>query len=84
MYLPYLRVTVYFLPDWCAVSRYVQLAKRMGLEDVRTEDWSDYVAPFWPAVMASALVPRNFFRMLRSGWTTIKGAIASVSKSIHM
>ena len=35
-------------------------------------------APFWPAVVRSALVPRNFFRMLRTGLTTIKGAIAAV------
>ena len=43
---------------------------------------SEFVAPFWPAVFFSALVPRNFFRMLRSGWTTVKGAIATVIESV--
>jgi tocopherol O-methyltransferase len=62
------------------VSKYVQLADKLGLKEVKTDDWSQFVAPFWPAVFFSALVPKNFFRMIRSGWTTIKGAIATVSQ----
>ena len=49
----------YFLPDWCPASRYVSLAKERGLTDVRSEDWSTYVAPFWPAVFKSAMRPRK-------------------------
>ena len=41
----------YFLPDWCAASRYVELMKSQGLLDVRSADWSEFVAPFWPAVL---------------------------------
>eukprot|EP01038_Epipyxis_sp_PR26KG_P006034 gene6034-8308_t len=67
----------YYLPDWVPASKYVEIANSLGLEDVRSADWSEFVAPFWPAVMRSALVPKNFFRMLRTGKTVLKGAIAS-------
>lgn len=59
-------------------SHYVEVANKLGLEDVRVDDWSEYIAPFWPAVFRSALVPRNFFRMMRTGVTTFKGAIATL------
>ena len=39
---------------------------------------SPFLPLFWPAVFFSALVPRNFFRMMRTGITTIKGAIATL------
>jgi len=68
----------YYLPDWVPPSKYMQLATSMGLEDVRQDDWSQFIAPFWPAVFFSSLVPRNFFRLLRTGKTTIKGAIATL------
>ena len=68
----------YYLPDWVPASHYRDLAMDLGLEDVRVADWSPYIAPFWPAVFFSALVPRNFFRMVRTGITTIKGAIATL------
>lgn len=68
----------YFLPAWVPGSTYVNIAKDLGLGDVRFADWSEFVAPFWPAVFRSALVPRNFLRMMRTGMTTIKGAIATL------
>lgn len=68
----------YFLPEWVAPSEYHRIAKKLGLEDIRTDDWSDFIAPFWPAVFWSSLVPRNFFRLLRTGKTTIKGAVATL------
>lgn len=70
---------VYYLPAWVPASDYVKLVNDLGLKDVRSDDWSTYVLPFWPAVIRSALVPTNFFKMIRSGMMTIKGAIASVS-----
>lgn len=68
----------YYLPDWCPASTYVALAKSHGLEDIRQADWSEFIAPFWPNVLKSSLNPRNFFRLLRTGLTTIKGAIATL------
>lgn len=68
----------YYLPAWVPPSEYVAIAHELGLQDVRVTDWSEFVLPFWPAVIRSALVPGNFFRMVRSGMTTVKGAIASL------
>ena len=68
----------YYLPAWVPGSRYVEIAKDLGLKDIRFADWSEFVAPFWPAVFRSALNPKNFFRMMRTGMTTIKGAIATL------
>nr|CAD1818582.1 unnamed protein product [Ananas comosus var. bracteatus] len=49
--------------------------KSLSLEDIRTADWSENVAPFWPAVIRSALTWRGFTSLLRSGWKTIRGAL---------
>lgn len=68
----------YYLPDWVPASKYMQLATSMGLEDIRQDDWSEFIAPFWSAVVVSSLKPRNFLRLMRTGKTTIKGAIASL------
>ena len=68
----------YYLPQWVPLSSYVKLARQAGLEDVRSADWSEFVKPFWAAVFMSALRPRNFFRMLQSGWTVVKGALATL------
>ena len=68
----------YYLPEWVPPSEYHRIANKLGLEDIRTDDWSDFIAPFWPAVFRSSLVPSNFLRLLRTGKTTIKGAIATL------
>eukprot|EP01035_Chromulina_nebulosa_P020322 gene20322-26379_t len=68
----------YYLPDWVASSTYVNLSKSLGLEDVRSADWSEFVEPFWPAVIKTALNPRNIIGLLRAGLTTIRGAIATL------
>lgn len=68
----------YYLPAWVPASHYVEIARELRLEDVRFADWSQYIAPFWRAVFASSLRPRNFLRLLRTGRTTLKGAIATL------
>ena len=68
----------YYLPEWVAPSEYYRIANKLGLEEIRTDDWSDFIAPFWPAVFRSSLVPRNFIRLLRTGKTTFKGAVATL------
>lgn len=68
----------YFLPEWCPASKYVSLCNELGLEGVKSDDWSEYIAPFWGAVFKSSLIPRNFFRLMRTGKTTVKGAIATL------
>ncbi|CAO2832282.1 unnamed protein product [Amaranthus hypochondriacus] len=66
----------YYLPAWCSAADYVQLLQSLGFQDIKTEDWSQYVAPFWPAVIRSALTWKGVTSLLRSGWKTIKGALA--------
>lgn len=66
----------YYLPAWCSTADYVQLLESLSLQDIRAADWSEYVAPFWPAVVRSALTWKGLTSLLRSGWKTIKGALA--------
>jgi tocopherol O-methyltransferase len=45
------------------------------MEDVRVVDWSREVAPFWGAVISTALSGAGVAGLLKAGWTTIKGAL---------
>lgn len=51
-----------------------------GLVDVRTADWSAEVAPFWRAVIATALTGQGLSGLLRAGWTTIKVRVVCVGE----
>jgi tocopherol O-methyltransferase len=66
----------YYLPAWCSTSDYVNILKSLSLEDIKAADWSEYVAPFWPAVIKTALTWKGITSLLKSGWKTIKGALA--------
>lgn len=65
----------YYLPEWCSTADYVQLLQGLSLEDIKAADWSQYVAPFWPAVIRSALSWKGLTSLLRSGLKTIRGAL---------
>lgn len=65
----------YYLPSWCSAGDYKSLFEKNGMADVRTIDWSNEVAPFWGEVIKSALSVRGVLGLLKSGWTTIKGAL---------
>ena len=66
----------YYLPPWCSGADYRVLFEAAGLTEIRSEDWSPDVAPFWGEVIKSALTPRGVVGLLRAGWGTIKGALA--------
>lgn len=66
----------YYLPAWCSIADYFKLLQSLSLEDIKSEDWSQNVAPFWPAVIRSALTWKGFTSLLRTGLKTIKGALA--------
>jgi tocopherol O-methyltransferase len=66
----------YYLPRWCSVQDYVKLLKANGATDVRHEDWSYIIAPFWKAVIKSSLNLRSVWGLMRSGFSTIRGAYA--------
>ncbi|XP_047330772.1 probable tocopherol O-methyltransferase, chloroplastic isoform X2 [Impatiens glandulifera] len=65
----------YYLPDWCSSADYVKLLDSLNLQDIKVADWTDNVAPFWPAVIKSALSWKGFISLFKSGWKTIKGAL---------
>lgn len=65
----------FYLPAWCSTADYINLLQSLCLQDIKAADWSENVAPFWPAVISSALTWKGFTSLLRSGWKTIKGAL---------
>ena len=66
----------FYLPAWCSTADYVKLLQSLSLQDIKAADWSQNVAPFWPAVIRSALSWKGLTSLLRTGWKTIKGALA--------
>lgn len=65
----------YYLPAWCSVADYERLFVANGLTEIKTDDWSELVAPFWGAVIETALTPEGIAGLLKAGWTTIKGSL---------
>ncbi|MEW5312065.1 MAG: hypothetical protein WDW38_003724 [Sanguina aurantia] len=65
----------YYLPEWCSVADYETMFAASGLEQIRSTDWSKEVAPFWKAVIQTALSAAGFQGLMKAGWTTIKGAL---------
>lgn len=62
----------YYLPAWCSEDDYVRHFKQAGLQGIRTADWSEEVAPFWSAVIRSALSAQGLLGLLGAGWSTLK------------
>ena len=57
-------------------SIFLIIVKAKGATDVRREDWSYIIAPFWKAVIKSSLNLRNMIGVLKSGFSTLRGAYA--------
>ena len=66
----------YYLPKWCSVADYEKLFKEQGMVDLKRADWTKNIAPFWPAVIGTAIKPKNFFRLLGTGIDGLRSAIA--------
>ena len=58
-----------------SIKTYQDLFEEAGLEDIRVADWSAEVSPFWGAVIRSALSVEGVMGLLRTGWSTIQGAL---------
>ncbi len=67
---------VYCLPYVISLPEYEAIARLLPLQNIRTADWSQAVAPFWNVVIDSAFTPKAFFGLLRAGWKTIQGAMS--------
>jgi tocopherol O-methyltransferase len=66
----------YYLPKWCSVKDYVDVFEAKGCTDVRWEDWSYIIAPFWRVVIKSSTSPRSIVGLLGSGFSTMRGTCA--------
>mmetsp|Transcript_37928 Transcript_37928/g.91962 ORF Transcript_37928/g.91962 Transcript_37928/m.91962 type:complete len:344 (-) Transcript_37928:1253-2284(-) len=66
----------YYLPRWCSVQDYVDLLETKGAVDIKRDDWSYIIAPFWRAVIKSSLNLKSVAGLFKSGFSTIRGAYA--------
>ncbi len=67
---------LYHLPPMVSRLELVNYAGSAGFSEVTSADWSRAVAPFWIAVIKTALRWESIGGLLRAGWPTIKGAWA--------
>lgn len=67
---------VYCLPHVISLPEYETIAQEIGFQSVRTDDWSNAVAPFWDVVIGSAFTPNALFGLLRAGRTTLQAALS--------
>lgn len=65
----------YGLPYVIALPDYQALAKDCGFQSIQTADWTEAVAPFWDAVIASALSLEALAGLIQAGWPTLQGAL---------
>lgn len=66
----------YYLPRWCSVNDYIDLLEKQGAQNIKREDWSYIIAPFWKAVIKSSLNLKSVVGLLKSGFSTQRGAYA--------
>ncbi|DBA79597.1 TPA: hypothetical protein ACH3X1_008283 [Trebouxia sp. C0004] len=74
----------YYLPKWCSINDYEKLFEENGLQGVKTADWSEEVAPFWGAVIKSALSTQGVMGLFKAGLTTIKVVSATVTTACFL
>ncbi|NJM90642.1 MAG: methyltransferase domain-containing protein [Hydrococcus sp. RU_2_2] len=67
---------VYCLPYTISLPEYEAIALSCGFKNLRSDDWSMAVAPFWDVVIDSAFDPKAVVGLLQSGWTTIQAALS--------
>lgn len=67
---------LYHLPPMVSKATLQQHLQAAGFQQVEAHNWTRSVAPFWGAVIRSALRWRSLLGLLRAGWSTLKGAWA--------
>ncbi|MFW6358014.1 MAG: methyltransferase domain-containing protein [Chroococcales cyanobacterium] len=67
---------VYCLPYVISLPEYEAIALNCGFQELRSDDWSMAVAPFWDIVIGSAFNPQAITGLLSSGWKTIEAALS--------
>ncbi len=67
---------VYYLPYVISLPEYEEIVNNCGFKNIKADDWSIAVAPFWDVVIDSAFTSDAIMGLLKSGWQTISGALA--------
>ena len=67
---------VYCLPYVIALSEYKAIASECGFKQLKTDDWSISVAPFWDVVIDSAFDLEAVTGLFKAGWKTIESALS--------
>ena len=67
---------VYCLPYVISLSEYRAIATERGFQNLRSDDWSMAVEPFWNVVIDSAIAPQAIMGLFKAGWQTIQGALS--------
>ena len=67
---------VYCLPYVISLPEYTEIVTACGFKDLRADDWSTAVAPFWDVVIDSAITPQAIFGLFKAGRKTIEAAMS--------
>ncbi|MGB5636643.1 MAG: methyltransferase domain-containing protein [Waterburya sp.] len=67
---------VYYLPYVISLSEYRAIATECGFKNLKSDDWSMAVEPFWDLVIDSAITPQAIVGLFKAGWQTIQGALS--------
>ena len=67
---------VYCLPYVISLSEYKAIAQTIGFENIKSDDWSMRVAPFWNIVIDSAFNLQAITGLVKAGWQTIQSALS--------
>lgn len=67
---------VYCLPYVISLPEYQTIALNCGFKNLRSDDWSIAVAPFWDVVIDSAFTVKAIMGLARSNWQTIQAALS--------
>ncbi|MQL94328.1 hypothetical protein Taro_026983 [Colocasia esculenta] len=66
--------SAYCAPVWCSAADYVKIAESLLLEDIKSADWSENVAPLWAAITRNMYTWQGLTSLARRGWTGIRNA----------
>lgn len=67
---------VYCLPYVISLSEYREIALESGFSNLKADDWSMAVEPFWNVVIDTAIAPQAIMGLFKAGWQTIQGALS--------
>jgi tocopherol O-methyltransferase len=67
---------VYCLPYVVSLPTYTEIVEQCGFKDLRVDDWSTAVEPFWDVVIDSAITPQAIVGLFKAGRKTIEAAIS--------